>query len=204
MAKGGSKSKPIKENKNRPQTAPAPSPEIPDSGNVDKIRDILFGNQMRDYDQKLTDMQAFIRSETEELRNDVKKRFESFENYFKEELNEIKERLKSEANARSEGEKRLSHEFTEAIATVSQKISNVEEHLSEKTTALREQLLEQSKKLYNDIQEKDDKTNTKMQQAVQALTDAKVDRTALSDIFVDLAMRLSNNKHYESLALSEE
>ncbi len=87
---------------------------------------------------------------------------------------------------------------------LSQKISQVEEHLATKTTDLREQLLELSKKLYNDLQDKDEKTNAKMQQAVQVLTDAKVDRTALSDIFVELAMRLSNNKNYESFALTEE
>ena len=38
-----------------PDTAPMPTP--PDTGNVDKIRDILFGSQMRDYDRRFSTLE---------------------------------------------------------------------------------------------------------------------------------------------------
>ncbi len=79
MAKGGSKSKATKGV--QPQSLPShlPKSDAPDAGNVDKIRDILFGNQMRDYDHRLVEMKDFIQNENEELRNDIQKQIESFE-----------------------------------------------------------------------------------------------------------------------------
>ena len=52
----------------------------PDGGaNLDKVRDLLFGGQMRDYDRKFARLEERLVKETAELRDDVKKRLAAIE-----------------------------------------------------------------------------------------------------------------------------
>ena len=46
------------------------------SGNLDKIRDILFGAQTRDYERKFAVLEERLVKESADLRNDLKRRFE--------------------------------------------------------------------------------------------------------------------------------
>ena len=52
-------------------------------GNLDKVRDLLFGGQMRDYDRRFARLEERLVKETTELRDDVKKRLGALEAYMK-------------------------------------------------------------------------------------------------------------------------
>src|SRR6476661_3424740 len=68
-------------------------------GNVDKIRDILFGREMRDYDKKFSRFEDRLLKETADLREDVKRRFASIEAYIKNELTALSDRQKADQAA---------------------------------------------------------------------------------------------------------
>ena len=72
-----------------------------ESGNLDKIRDILFGVQARAYEQRFTRMEDQLASEIADLREEARKRSDSLENYIKEEVQSLGERLKSEQDDRN-------------------------------------------------------------------------------------------------------
>ena len=48
-------------------------------GSVDQIRDIIFGAQMRDYEERFSALEARLFDEARALREDVQRRFESLE-----------------------------------------------------------------------------------------------------------------------------
>ena len=50
-------------------------------GNVDKIRDILFGTQMRDYESRFASLEETLSKETVEIRETSRRRFDQLENY---------------------------------------------------------------------------------------------------------------------------
>ena len=55
----------------------------PDMGNIDKIREILFGGHMRDYDRRFSRVEEQLVKESLELREDTRKRFEALEAFVK-------------------------------------------------------------------------------------------------------------------------
>ena len=57
------------------------------AGNVDKIRDILFGSQMRDYEKRFIRLEDRMQKEISSLKEDLLKSFETLERYMKENLN---------------------------------------------------------------------------------------------------------------------
>ncbi len=74
---------------------------------IDKVRDILFGVQMRDYDKRFARLEERLVKETTELKDDVKKRLASLEQFMKQEFESLGDRLSSEHAGREGAVKEL-------------------------------------------------------------------------------------------------
>ena len=162
------------------------------SGNLDKIRDILFGAQTRDYERKLATIEDRLAKESADLRNDLKRRFDSLELYIKKEVEAITERVKSEQTGRVDSLKELSSELKDLAKGIEKKTSQLEEQTSKAQRDLRQQLLDQSKNLSEEIQEHHKALSAAQDQAVQQLRTEKTDRAALAALFMEASMRLNN------------
>src|SRR5579862_7083222 len=64
--------------------------------NLDKVRDILFGSQMRDADRRFGKIEERFSKETGDLRDDTRKRLESLEAFARKEIQSVLERIKNE------------------------------------------------------------------------------------------------------------
>ena len=74
----------------------------PDSGaSVDKIRDILFGSQIKNYEARFARLEENLVRETVELKETMRRRFESLEGFFKSETEALAARLKAEREERT-------------------------------------------------------------------------------------------------------
>jgi flagellar hook-basal body complex protein FliE len=177
--------------------------EMADTGSVDKIRDILFGNQMRDFDRRFSQMEDRLVKATLDLRDETQKRMEALELFFKKELESIKHRMKSESEERTDGDSRLNDELKTASSALKKTIGQVEEKLSEASSELRQQILEQSKSLTSEIQSKSEQASESLHKSTGALDEAKIDRSALAEYFIEMAMHLSNRSG-ENPSLEEQ
>src|SRR5271169_4219003 len=81
--------------------------ELREGANVDKIRDILFGSNMREYEKRFARLEEKLTKSSEALREDLKKRFDSLESYVREEMESLGQRLKTEKSERGEALKEL-------------------------------------------------------------------------------------------------
>src|SRR4051812_14459636 len=62
------------------------TPSLNEANNIDKIRDILFGVQMRDYEKRFSRLEERLLKESADLRDETRKRFDSLENFVKSEF----------------------------------------------------------------------------------------------------------------------
>src|SRR5947209_14604531 len=79
-------------------------PEVTGAGSLDKVRDMLFGSQARDYEKRFTRLEERLTKESTDLKNEVKRRFDMLENYIKKELETLSERIRSEQNERHDAD----------------------------------------------------------------------------------------------------
>ncbi|MCD4719134.1 MAG: hypothetical protein K8S13_04645 [Desulfobacula sp.] len=172
---------------------PGMGSEMAEVGNMDKIRDILFGNQAKDYEKRFVKMENQFTQEAGELKEELLKRIDALEAYFKQEIKDINARIKNESNERTESQKNIQKELTESFESLNKKILHEEENLAKKSTELRDHILEQSKQLTAEILSKSDQASNNLKQTARELDDAKVNRSDLSGFFLELAMRLSND-----------
>ena len=87
--------------------------EIEQAGgaNLDKVRDILFGVQMRDYEKRFSRVEERLAKDIAEMKEDVRKRLEALEGYTKKEVESLEDRIKSEQETRTEQIKDVSREI---------------------------------------------------------------------------------------------
>jgi hypothetical protein len=84
-----------------PQPASAPPAEASGQGNVEQIRDILFGVQMRDYERRFSNLEARLTQEAAMLRDDIRARFDALEVQMRQQFNALSESLGNERDNRT-------------------------------------------------------------------------------------------------------
>jgi hypothetical protein len=166
--------------------------EVADASSVDRIRDIIFGNQMQDYDRRFTRLEERILQEIQELREDTSNRLDSIETYIKKEVDSLNDRIKAEQDKRAETVNKVAKELKDTVKSISNNIERLDEKQSKDSRDLRQQLLDQSKNFSSEIQKKYKESSTALNQAAQELDSEKVDRSVLSELLMEMAVRISS------------
>jgi len=161
-------------------------------GNVDKIRDILFGSQMRDYDARFSSLEEALLKETAEIRETNRRRFDQLETYIKGEFEALQTRLKAEREERSDMGSQQSRELKELSETLSRRLRDLDDRGATVERDLRNQLLQQSRDLGDQLRARHDEISTLLDKRFQELRQSKTDRAALATLFTEVALRLND------------
>lgn len=167
--------------------------ELASGGNIDKIRDILFGVQMRDYEKRFARLEERLIKEASELRDDTRKRFDALELYVRQEFESLNGRLAAEQSARGDAVEALSLGLTDTARAFEKKTAQMDEQTAKSQSELRQQLLDQSKSLNDSIRQKYEELTAALQREASDLRTDKTDRSALAALFTEVAMRLNND-----------
>jgi uncharacterized phage infection (PIP) family protein YhgE len=164
--------------------------ELREGANVDKIRDILFGSNMREYEKRFARLEERLTKSSDALRDDLKKRFDTLESYVREEVESLGQRLKNEKSERTEALKELTRESRDGSKVLEKKLSQLEDTLETAQGDLRARILEQSKALANQLQKSKEELEKALEIEAETLRNEKTDRAALADLFTEVALRL--------------
>lgn len=166
--------------------------QLVEGGNIDKIREILFGVQMRDYEKRFSRLEERLLKESSDLRDDTRKRFEALESFVKSEFESLTGRLQAEGRTREETAQNLSRELQETGKTLDKKLNQLDEQTARGQRDLRQQILDQSKNLSDDIRQKHNELLALVEREVADLGHAKTDRASLAALFTEVSLRLNN------------
>lgn len=164
-----------------------------DSGSIDKVRNILFGAQMREYEKKFGQLHGLMDKEAAELREQTQKSIDSLEKYFKAEVDSLSGRLKAEQNERSDSVNALSKELRDAAGSFEKKLADLDDQINKHARDLRQQILDLSKQLSDDVRKKQDEALTALARTAQEIRFEKVDRANLADLFSEMSLRLTHD-----------
>lgn len=161
-------------------------------GNIDKIRDILFGANMRDYDARFARLEESLMKEAAELRESTRRRFETLENYVKKEIDSLQARLRTERDERSEASSQHSRELKEVGEALSKKIRDLDDHGASVASDLRQEILNHSRNLMDELRTRHEEISSLLERRFHELHHSKTDRAALASLLTEVAMRLND------------
>lgn len=168
---------------------------IDESGNVDRIRNILFGSQMRDYDGRFQKLEERLAGDAAELRADMQKRLEAIEGFMKGEVESMTNRVRAENSERVNALERIGREMAEAAKGFELKLRNLDEQTAKDIRDLRQQGLDQSKALSAEIKEKNDQIKGSLDHEARDIRGAMTARETLAEMLQEVSLRLKNEFH---------
>lgn len=154
-----------------PQETPILPPDAPDAS-LDQVRNILFGQQVREFDARLKGMETEFQQSSQTMQSDLLDRIARLEK-------EFSARLEQEAD-----ERQISHSALQG--NLDKAVDDLDSRLVSEAKELRHDLKDQGKELNKKIEA----LAAQMQAAMDELRLQKTDRMALADLLGGVAERL--------------
>ncbi|HEV8598887.1 MAG TPA: hypothetical protein VGQ69_05975 [Gemmatimonadales bacterium] len=170
---------------NGPAT-PEPAPE-----SLDKVRDILFGGQMRAVESRLQGLEARLLQAQENLRAEFTKQVDTLDGVLQREVQALTERLAAERSNRIEELKALAGELRDVLREHEQRHLKLEATMGTADAELREGILQHSQVVSADLARLTERLTGDLTRAVAELQHDKASRASLTALFSELASRLS-------------
>jgi uncharacterized protein YaaN involved in tellurite resistance len=169
------------------------SQQLPEdgSGNVDKIRDILFGTHIRDYESRFKRLEENLVRESAEIREMTRQRLDALEEYIKKEFESQTQRLKSERDERTANVEQQERELRDLSQNLSRRLTEANDLAAETSRSIRAEILSRSNSLLQELQNRHQEASTTLDRHVSELKDAKTDRATLAGLLNEMAMRLT-------------
>lgn len=158
--------------------------------NVDRIRDIIFGGQMRDYESKFVQFEERLSRETSDLREDLKHRLTSLETYVKSELSALTDQLSTEKDERNQAIKSVGSEIKEHVKAWEKRCHQTESQNDKAHREIREQTLSEANRLAEEINSKTREIASALDRESKRLSSTLVNRQELSEFFAQMAVHL--------------
>jgi chromosome segregation ATPase len=168
----------------------ASEPDPPGTGNVEQIRDILFGVQMRDYEKRFSSLEARLTKEAADLREDIRARFDSLEQAMRQHIGALTDSLTHERQDRTGAVQEVTDTVRALTQDVDVRATQLDAQARSNHDTLRDQLQQESYTLAGEIKNRFDALSATVEQHASTLHGAKTDRNALASLFTEMARRL--------------
>lgn len=168
-------------------------------GNIDQIRDIIFGTQIRDYDNRFSKLEKDISLIQQEMRA----QFEQLKTNFSAELkaaNEIiDKKLKTLSLTTQEEAADFRQQFDRLNRRFSSSFQTLDEELDTQTNSIREELFQTKGKLQDDIAGLRDLVLQELEERFGALAQDKVSKEDIAETLFALGMRIKGTEFIPKL-----
>lgn len=158
---------------------------------LDKVRDILFGGQMRAVESRLQGLESRLARSQETLRADLSKQIATLDATLQKEVQGLGEKLAAERTRRTDELKSLGAELKEQLKVLERRHARLEETSGMADADLREGILQQSKALSAEISKLSDRLSAELARSVQELKAEKLTIASLATMFGEMAARLA-------------
>ena len=162
-------------------------------GNVDKIRDILFGSQMREFEQRLEATEKRLAEAIERTAKDMERRIERLDKYARREVDKLSEQIKEERRNRAAEGKSSASELSGLAEQVESWFAEVDEQLAKESREFRNALHDQGEELMAQIREARGQLQDSLQKETAELKDDKLAREDMAALLTEVAMRLNKD-----------
>lgn len=163
-------------------------------GNIDQIRDIIFGAQIRDYDNRFNKIESDISKFQQEMRSSVEQIKTSLTVELKASVDTLDKKIKSLTLNSQEEAADLRTLLDRLHRKFASNIQSLDEALDNQTSSLRSELNETNNQLQEEITTLRDLVLEELEKHFSDLQENKVSRDDIAETLFALGMRLKGTE----------
>ena len=178
-----------------PGSAGLPSVGAPaaDAVSVDKIRDILFGNQMQDYDRRFAQLDERFQQKLRDLESETTRHLSTVETSLKKQLESVANQMVQEKDLRADSDKELERNLRDHAQSLEKRIGQLSDQLSQFERDFIERITQETQTLRDELKRRNDDTRATVERMFAELSGVKTDRNLLAGLFVEIAKCLNQD-----------
>jgi DNA repair exonuclease SbcCD ATPase subunit len=168
-------------------------------GNIDQIRDIIFGAQLREYNSRFEKIEADIVATQDELRDRIGEVKTALTTEMRVAIESLEKKIKTLQTSSDEERQDLRQQVDRTYRKTTANFEKLSADLDENTTSIREELNEAKEKLQEDVRSLRTYIQEELDRRLSALGNIKVSRDDMAEILFELGMRLKGTEFVPEL-----
>jgi hypothetical protein len=178
--------------------------DISQLGNVDQIREILFGSQSREMQEKFKKVESSLES----IQTEMRKKLDQMQNEFNAKLqNEVEGIARKIKNVTTQQQDEFA-DLRDSALKQEKRTQNALDILEEELSAKNDQLAKQLSQTNNDLRHQMDMLRDEMvrtlNEKIASLGETKLSRDDAAEIFMDAAMQMQGKKINQQLGITPQ
>ena len=161
-------------------------------GNVDQIRQILFGGQMRDYEKRFDAIERRLSQSIDKATSALEKKLQKLSETIQSEVEKINEQMNAEQKERATDGEQSRAEVRDLRNHMDSSFEEIEAQLATEIGNLCTSLLDQKDALSSEIQASRDAAAEELKQEAGQLGDTKLARQEMAVLLSEIASRLTD------------
>ncbi|MDZ8263179.1 MAG: hypothetical protein RMY63_33025 [Nostoc sp. ChiQUE01b] len=168
-------------------------------GNIDQIRDIILGTQLREYENRFSKLESDISLLQQQTRLHVEQLKSNFSAELKVGFESLDKKLKSLNMATQEETLDLRQQVDRLNKKFSSSVQSLDETLDSQTTSIRNEIFQNKVQLQDDVTALRDLILEEIDRRFSQLTDTKVSKDDMAETLFALGMRLKETEFIPKL-----
>jgi len=178
--------------------------DISQLGNVDQIREILFGSQSREMKEKFEKLEASIKSLHDEMRKKIEQTQNDFNLRMESELETLSRKMKNIVTQQQNEFSDVRDSALKQEKRIQNAMDIMEEELNAKREQLQKQQIENNSALRFEMDTLKDELLKTLDKNMSDMNGVKLSRDDAADILMEAAMAMKGTQLNEQLSLTQE
>jgi len=162
-----------------------------DNSALKKVRDILVGGQIKEYDSRFAELEDLIKSKAENINKDTKSQFATLEVYIKDEFEKLKKEI--EENTKKELDL-YKNSFTTEKKERDRAMENFSTDIGKLREEINQHIIENSNDLKEELYQKIDELSELINTKNEKLLGNKLEKAHMSILLKEMADKLDEKK----------
>lgn len=160
-------------------------------GDLEKIRDILFGAEHRESERRFAELESRLEAQAVHAELEIQRRMEAFEEQIKEEVHTLGTEITTAQQVSADRLDKLGAELKGAMDDLRRQVEELSTRTANTEQDLRNELALQTANLSDSIRHASDELGTALQETARDLRSESVDWAGLGTMLGDLANQVS-------------
>lgn len=159
-------------------------------GNIDLIRDIIFGSKLQEYDSGINKLEARLSGLEQEMRERTEQVKTDCLTELRTSIESLEEKIKSLSLTSQKDNIDVRQQIDRTYKSFSSSIETMDKAVVSQTTSIRKELSETREKLQEDTRSLKAQVFDELEKRFSMLADVKVSRNDMADILFELGLRM--------------
>jgi hypothetical protein len=160
---------------------------------VDKIRDLLFGNQMQDYDRRFAKLEERIQQRFKDVEAETARTLGAFESNAKKQVDSLAGQFREEKDQRADADKEIERNLREQTQALEKRVRSLSDQLGQLERDMADRFTQELQSVREEIKRKNEDMRLAVERMFSELSNVKTDRNLLAGLFMEVAKCLSQD-----------